>query len=147
MQDVLDEHVLQFDFVTFSLPPSPEGSYSMPNHFVYRIASDDITYLVLAPSEAAAVRCLWETEGTSEQEWRELNDDISIGVISQDKWDTIFMHDEDDWWTVSAVVAEMKLGPDEAEVICSFLGEESHFFSQMMSGGFPSSDRGDSSGY
>ena len=94
----------------------------MPNHFVYRIASDDITYLVLAPSEAAAVRCLWETEGTSEQEWRELNDDISIGVISQDKWDTIFMHeDEEDGplKAISAVVSEMKLAPNDSEVICS----------------------------
>lgn len=93
----------------------------MYNHFVYRITSDDITYLVLAPSEEAAVRCLWETEGTSEQEWRENNDDITVGVISPDKLDTLFMHEDEDGGplkSISAVVSEMKLGPDEAEVIC-----------------------------
>lgn len=99
---------------------------AMSNHSVYRIDSDYVTYLVLAPSEEAAVRCLWETEGTSEEEWRETNDDISVGVISPDKLDTLFMHEdgnEDEGSgplkAISAVVAEMKLGAEESEVICS----------------------------
>lgn len=110
----------------------------MSNHSVYRIESDYVTYLVLAPSEEAAVRCLWEsrgitgrtsrirsreTEGTSEEEWRPINDDISVGVISHDKLGTIFMHEDEEedgpLKAISAVVSEMKLGPDESEVICS----------------------------
>jgi len=94
----------------------------MFNHSVYRIESDYVTYLVLAPSEEAAVRCLWETEGSSEEEWRENNDDISVGVISPDKLDTIFMHEDEDGGplkAISVVVAEMKIGPEESEVICN----------------------------
>ena len=94
----------------------------MSNHSVFRIESDYVTYLVLAPSEEAAVRCLWETEGTSEEEWRETNDDISVGVISPDKLDTLFMKEDEvgePLKAISAVVAEMKLGAEESEVICS----------------------------
>ena len=91
-------------------------------HSVYRIVSDYVTTFVLAPSEEAAVRCLWETEGTSEEEWRENNDDISIGTISFDKLDSIFMKEDEvgePLKAISAVVAEMVLGPDESEIICS----------------------------
>lgn len=89
----------------------------MTNHSVYRVATDYVTYLVFAPSEEAALRCLWETEGTPEEEWRSNNDNLYVGIVSPNKWDTIFMHDGP-LKSVSAVVAETKLGPDEAEVLC-----------------------------
>ena len=95
----------------------------MTSHSVYRIETDYVHYLVLAPSEEAAVRCLWETEGSTEEEWRSSNDETNttVGVIYPDKLDAIFMYeDEEDGpvKAISAVVAEMKLGPDESEVIC-----------------------------
>lgn len=94
----------------------------MTSHSVYRIVVDYAIYLVLAPSEEAAIRCLWETEGTSEEEWRESNDIETVGVVHPDKWATIFMHEDEDSGplkAISAVVAEMKLGADQAEVLCS----------------------------
>jgi len=94
----------------------------MGTHSVYHVEYDSVvSYLVLAPSEEAALRCLWETAGTSEADWRENSGELSVNVIPPDKWGTVFMKEDEvgePLKAVSVVVAETKLGPDQSEVLC-----------------------------
>lgn len=92
----------------------------MTNNSLYRVCTEYVEYLVLAPDQETAIQALWETEGSTEEEWRADNDDITVGIVSPDKWDAVFMHeDEDDgpFKPISAVVAATKLAPGAAEVI------------------------------